>query len=228
MEQELDEQCAKMKRDESKLAIREWHKRTEVDLQKEINLSMLTNEIRLRFTRTYSSRQQVESELFDVRGKYEALVTVQNPNSRFFGKTILYTPTNDWVEDNFTQESLAVVQAVADETSVVYQMRNSSKTEKGYIPLDKSLKYIVNSTDYQISKMRYIPKRKGKDAMGKTILKPEAWHGLIQVDVGEPAKHVTLDREWVMENTDEPMRQFLKDICQKKDIRICADTRGRQ
>jgi hypothetical protein len=25
-----------------------------------------------------------------------------------------------------------------------------------YIPLDKALKYIVNSTDYQISKMRYI------------------------------------------------------------------------
>jgi hypothetical protein len=52
--------------------------------------------------------------------------------------------------------------------------------------------------------------------MGKTILKPEAWHGLIQVDVGEPAVHVTLDHEWVMENTDEPMRQFLKDIRQKE------------
>jgi hypothetical protein len=211
-EQELDDKCNEMERNATKLAIREWHKRTEIDLQKEINLTMLTNEICLRFTRTYTSRQQPESDLFDVRGKYDALVTVRDPESRFHGQTILYTPTNDWVEDNFTQESLAVVQAVADETSVVYQMRDSSKTEKGYIPLDKTLQYTVNSKHYQISKMRYIPKRKGKDAMGKIIQKPEAWHGLIQVNSGEPAEHVTLDRDWVMENTDPPMRKFLQNI----------------
>jgi hypothetical protein len=106
-EEELDEKYNEFESIESQLAIREWHKHSDVHLQKEINLTMLTNEIQLRFTRTYASRSTPDTG--KVRGKYDALVTVKFKDSRFYGKTIPYTPTNNWVEDNFTEESLAIV-----------------------------------------------------------------------------------------------------------------------
>jgi hypothetical protein len=102
---------------------------------------------------------------------------VKDKSSRFFGKTILYTPTNDWVEDNFTEESLAIVQVVAKETNCVYKLKNTSKKEQGFLPFDKPLKISIDQKDLQISKMRYIPPTEGRNAMGDVIELPEIWHG---------------------------------------------------
>jgi hypothetical protein len=67
----------------------------------------------------------------------------------------------------FTEECLAIVQAIAKETNTVYKMKNSSKTEQGYIPLAQVLTYKVGKDNLQISKMRYIvPPREGKDTLG--------------------------------------------------------------
>ena len=88
------------------------------------------------------------------RGRYEALVTVKDGESRDKGRSILLCPTNDWVlEDNFSAESLAIVQHVARETKKVYKFKCSSKTEEGFITLQKSLKYKDSGVKRQISKM---------------------------------------------------------------------------
>jgi hypothetical protein len=138
---------------------------------------------------------------------------VKDKASKAFGKTILYTPTNDWVEDNFTEESLAIVQAVAEETNCVYPLKNSSKKEQGFVPLDKPLRYTVDQKDLQISKMQYVPPMEGRNAMGDVIELPESWHGLIiETRRGEETQQVTLDRDWVVENTDAPFRKFLEEI----------------
>jgi hypothetical protein len=91
-------------------------------------------------------------------------------------------------------------------------LNNSSKREQGLLPLDKPLKYTVNQKDHQISKMQYALPTEGRNAMGDVIELHESWHGLIQTRRGEEAQQVTLDRDWVEENTDTPFRKFLQEI----------------
>jgi hypothetical protein len=88
----------------------------------------------------------------------------------------VYCPANDWVDDNFTAESLAIVQEVARETRKVYKLKGSSKTEQGFLTLEEPMKY----KSLQISKMRYIPPKEVKTPMGEDVWRPELWHGLIK------------------------------------------------
>jgi hypothetical protein len=193
----------------------------EHNIQNEINLTLLTKEVGLRYTPIPPRRAPKFAGM--LHGKYDALVTINDPpNSRFYRKTILYTPTNDWVENNFTEECLAIVQAIAEETNTVYKIKNSSKTEQGCIPLAQVLTYKVGKDDLQISKMRYIPPRDGKDAMGKVIKNPEVWLGLIQMRPGNAAEYMKLDCSWAMKNTDAPICKFLKEVKTRKDIFVLS------
>jgi hypothetical protein len=76
-------------------------------VQKEINLLLLTNEVHLKYIPSIASNQESKFANKE-RSKYEALVHVKEKSSRFFCKSLLYCPANDWVEDNFTAESLVV------------------------------------------------------------------------------------------------------------------------
>jgi hypothetical protein len=50
------------------------------------------------------------------------------------------------------------------------------------------------------------------NAMGDVIELPEIWHGLIETRRGEETQQVTLDRDWVEENTDASFQNFLEEI----------------
>jgi hypothetical protein len=115
--EELDAKCEELQTTDACLAVRKWTKETENAVQKEINLLLLTNDVRLKYIPIVSNRDSKFAN--KERGRYEALVHVKEKSSQFFGKTLLYCPANDWVEDNFTEESLAIVQEVARETRKV-------------------------------------------------------------------------------------------------------------
>ena len=209
-QEQLDEKCKEFEGTESEIAIRRWHKASEKIVGQEVNLALLKNKIRLKFIPIPSSRENKWRG--KERGRYKALVTIEDKKSIDHGKTILYHPTNDWVEENFTKESLAVVQAVARETETVYKLQGTSKTEKGFLPLSKKMKYKRGQVDLQISKIRYIPQREIKNALGETVLRSEAWHGLIQTRRDDVAEQIALDHDWVLENIDANMRKFLKEV----------------
>jgi hypothetical protein len=209
---ELDQKCATFQSKESEFALRKWYKSTDVLVRNVLNLSLLKNEVRLKYIPTPSSRASKWAN--KERGYYEALVTIKDESSRDMGRTILYTPTNDWVEDNFTAESLAIVQQVTRETKTIYKSNGSSKTESGFIPLEKSLKYIDADAGVtrQISKMRYLPPRTAKNAFGKSVPRKEAWRGLIIIPGSKLSQQVTLEQEWVNDNIDESMKRFLREV----------------
>jgi hypothetical protein len=136
-------------------AVRQWVKGSDNHLQREIDLALLCNDIRLKYIPIPSNR---DSQFAGKEcGRYEALVTVNAKDSRQYGKTILDKPSNDWVEESFTDESLAIVQAVARETSKVYNVKGQSKTEHGFIPMGKELNFQQGAVELQISKMRWLP-----------------------------------------------------------------------
>ena len=51
-----------------------------------------------------------------------------------------------------------------------------------------------------------------ENALGETVLRSEAWHGLIQTRRDDVADQIALDHEWVLENIDANMRKFLKQV----------------
>ena len=87
-------------------------------------------------------------------------MTIKDKNSPDFGKTKKYQRSNDWVEENFTAESLAIIQQIAKETTKEFQVRGTSKKEQGFIHLQGAIAYKHNKVDLQISRMRYLPPRK--------------------------------------------------------------------
>jgi hypothetical protein len=60
--------------------------------------------------------------------------------------------------------------------------------------------------------MRYIPPKQVKTPMGEDVWRPELWHGLIKTKQDDVAEQVTLDTEWVYENTTPEIRKFLRDV----------------
>jgi hypothetical protein len=132
-----------------------------------VNLALLENDVRLKYTHIPSfqgSAYQTKEQ-----GRYEALVKINEIGSGDYGKYLLYKPTNDWVEENFSKESLAIVQEIAKEASTVYKLKNLSKKEQGFIPLEQSLKYRTGTDERQISKMRYMPGKDVCNAMGEMV-----------------------------------------------------------
>jgi hypothetical protein len=128
----------------------------------------------------------------------------------------LYKPTNDLVEDNFSKESLAIVQEIAKEPSTVYKLKNLSKKEQGFIPLEQSLKYGTGTDEHQISKMRYLPGKDVRNHMWGMVWRPECWHGLIVSSSTELAEQVVLERGWVNHNIKKSMHTFLKEVREKE------------
>jgi hypothetical protein len=210
---ELDQKCATFQSKDSEIALRKWYKSTDVLVRTVLNLSLLKNEVRLKYIRIPSNRASKWEK--KERGYYEALVTIKDTSSPDVGRTILYKPANDWVEDNFTAESLAIVQQVTRETQTMHKLKGSSTAEHGFIPLEKSLRYTIDADTgmtRQISKMRYLPPRIDKNVFGKKVQKKGTWRGLIIIPGSEGFEQVTLDEKWVFANMEAPMRNFLIDV----------------
>jgi hypothetical protein len=218
-QKELDKKLKQFKNTGTAIAIQNWHKASNLQVQNEVNLALLTNTIRLKYIPIKSNQKSKWGS--KERGRYEALVTINDEESPDFGKTIFYKPTNDWVEDNFTKESLAVIQRIAREMETVHSFEGTSRVEHGYLPLMKPLKHTItkkskNGQDEeihnQISKMRYVPPKEYKDLRGVTQMRSEKWYGLIQKDRHAVALQVTLEAEWVNENITKEMQKLLKDV----------------
>ena len=216
-QKELDAIVEQQTRKDAKVAIRQFYKETVSRVQAEVNLALHKNEIWLKYCPIPSFRESKYRGR--ERARYEVLVTILDEDSPDVGKTILYFPTNDWVEDNFTVEALTIVQQVAREGRLAYKIQDSSYSEEGFMPLGKALKYMHEGQQKQISKMRYIPPKQETNLLGETVWRKEAWRGLIQTSRYETSEQVILDKEWVFENIDKHMCKFLKDVRNKEGHR---------
>jgi hypothetical protein len=208
--EELDAKVATFETKSSEHALRDWHKKSAKAVEDEINLSLLENDVQLKFVSIPSIRASRKDD--HERGYYEALVTVKNKESKDYEKTKLYKPSNDWVEANFTGECLTIIQEIAKETGKVYKPPGSSKTERGFVPLHKPLIYVVENEQKQISKMRYLPPKQSKNAMGEVIWLSETWKGLVQNHRQQVEESILLQKEWVEKNISKAMRKFMKNL----------------
>ena len=101
---------------------------------------------------------------------------------------------NDWVEDNFSAEALAVVQWVALESKIVYKDKNSSKMEKGYISLagEGNIEMVDNQ---QICQLRYLSHKLVQHPNGEMKLLLPAWKGMIQTERAGESEFVMLSED---------------------------------
>jgi hypothetical protein len=212
--EELETKCKEMSKADSAQAIRLWTRLSEKYVQNEVNLALLRNEVRLKYIPIPSSRES-KWEMKE-RARYEILVKIQDKDSRDYGKTFLYHPCNDWVEENFTNQSLALVQSVAEETNQMYNLKGLSKKEQGYVSLENSKPYMDKGIERQISKMRFVPGKEVLDLWGKTVWRAESWHGLVVGNNVDVAEQVLLDSKWVETNITKAMRTFLREVREKE------------
>ena len=209
-QQELEERIKDMSQSD-KDGMRAWFKASNRAVQDEINLALFKNKIQLKYIPIPSIREPTKRG--SARGHFEALVTIKDKKSLDYGKNKVYKPSNDWVEENFSKEALALVQELERETTREYIPREGpSKKESGFVPLEKKLIYIDQNVEKQISKMRYLPMKQSRDAMGKLIWLQEAWKGLVQNERGESLEIVLLPDEWVQINITKEMQAFLKNL----------------
>ena len=209
-QEELENALVDMSRAD-KEGLRSWYKNSATAVQDEVNLALLKNKIQLKYVPIPSIREPTRHGC--ARGHYQALVTIRDKKSVDFAKTKLYKPSNDWVEENFSEEALALVQELERETSREYMPKNGpSKKESGFVPLAKKLTYKEDDVEKQISKMRYLPMKQSRNAMGRLIWLQEAWKGMVQNDRGDSLEIVLLPDEWVQINITKEMQAFLKNL----------------
>jgi hypothetical protein len=208
-QEELEEAINVIPRaDES--GIRHWYRTSASVVQDEINLALLKNDLHLKYVPIPSMREPTKRGF--ARGHYKALVTINDEESKDFGKTKVYKPANDWVENNFSKEALALVQELERETTREYIPKGTSKKESGFVPLEKKLVYKKGLVEMQISKMRYLPPKQSRDTMGKKVVFKEAWKGLVQNERGKPLEIVLLPDDWVQINITKEMQNLLKNL----------------
>jgi hypothetical protein len=168
-----------------------------------------TNKIHLKFEEEPISRIGDDRK---IRGVYFACVELPNGSIR------IHKVATNWVEANFSAESLAVVQCVAKETKQTFRNRVNDKQEFGYLSLSKennmekltvTVKMGKRIDVRQVSKIRYIPPKRVKDANGKNHWEPHKWQGLINVDSSNVGDQVTLTDEWMNENISEEFQDLL-------------------
>ena len=68
-------------------------------------------------------------------------MTIKDKNSPDFGMIKRYKPTSDWVEENFTAESLSIIQQIAKKTAKELQVQGTSRKEKGCVSLQDTITY---------------------------------------------------------------------------------------
>jgi hypothetical protein len=195
----------------SKKALRDWYQKSKRDVENEINLSLLCNEVSLKFNLMPRIGAVPEIGIGKEYGYYEMLVKINDRESPDFGQTKKYRPSIDWVEDSFTEECLAMVQQIGRDIETVYHPMNSNKPEKGYITMGAPISYVTeDNMEKQISKLRYLPRKTKKNNRGETEILPPAWKGLVQNEQGERVEDVTLPNTWVQTEITEDMQKFLK------------------
>jgi hypothetical protein len=180
-------------------------------VKREVELALLTNDIHLKFVPITNSRKM--NKKGKIRGNYKALITIKDEHGEPI-KHNIYHVSNDWVEDNFTKESLSVVQRIALQTQEVHFDKVLDKNEHGYLSLDKEgKKYVLTNTDLrQISKVRYLPLKEVRNLSEKKFLTGR-WQGIIHTrNKGEKVEFVDLDEEWVNKNFTKEMRQLVMDL----------------
>lgn len=188
-------------------AYREWWKNSQKQVDIEVQLAMLRNDIQLKFIPIPSSRKAAYET--KVRGFYEALVTVRDDDGDA-GETKLYKVANDWVEENFTEEALGVVQRLGRDIAKVYKEIGSDKTEYGYLSLEHE-DTIVRYDKRQVSQIRYIPAKRYTDPLSaEDKWREESYKGIVRMDYNGDVEFQVLTKEWVERNFSEDFIKLLK------------------
>ena len=139
------------------MAYSKWCERSEAIVDNEVDLRLLSNNIRLRYIPIPGRLSKLDENT--VCGTYEAMII------KVDGTIKKLKVANDWVEDNFTEEAIAAVQRVAYQTIEVYKDKHSSKTEKGYLSLGSEPK--TKKFDKRQIKSDIYQPNKSADQMGK-------------------------------------------------------------
>ena len=204
-EEELEERVKSFGDQTGRAMYRDYHKKSRCLVDREVELCLLSNQIRLKFI-PQSGRPPANTDEF-VRGTYEAQVVQED------GKVKNWVVANDWVEDNFSKECLTIVQRVALQSAKVYQDKNSSKTERGYLSLADEPNYNKLKIDErQISQIRYLPPKKKRNLMGEWEYLPHKWKGIIQTKLSTEVEFVLLEDSWIKRNIDIQFRQMLMNL----------------
>ena len=189
---ELNKRIKQFSNDDSKLAYSKWCERSEAIVDNEVDLRLLSNNIRLRYIPIPGRSSKLDEDT--VRGTYEAMII------KVDGTIKKIKVANDWVEDNFTEEAIATVQRVAYQSIEVYKDKHSSKTEKGYLSLVSEPK-TKKFDKRQISQIRYLPAKQVRRPNGEMQILLPAWKGMIQTNRGgNGVEFVMLTKKWVDEN----------------------------
>ena len=189
---ELNKRIKQFSNDDSKLAYSKWCERSEAIVDNEVDLRLLSNNIRLRYIPIPGRLSKLDENT--VCGTYEAMII------KVDGTIKKLEVANDWVEDNFTEEAIAAVQRVAYQTMEVYKDKHSSKTEKGYLSL-ASEPETKKFDKRQISQIRYLPAKQVRRPNGEMQILLPAWKGMIQTKRGgNDVEFGMLTKKWVDEN----------------------------
>jgi hypothetical protein len=201
---ELNKRLNKFTQQEDKAAYTQWHNKSGQVVNDEVELALLTNEIRLKFTPQPLSR--VDNKHPDtIRGSYQALVTLENGEEKFFDVA------NNWVEMNFTAESLGIIQRIAMDLKEVVYDKDSSTKEFGYLNLvNEGQDFIFDNR--QVSKIRWVPAKDVRQLDGSFKRKEGFWKGAIQTNRQVHASTVILPDDWVQQNISLSFQQLLKDL----------------
>ena len=111
-EKELKERLKSLTTVESREAYTKYHKQSQKIVDNEVELALHTNKIHLKFEEEPISRIGDDRK---IRGVYFACVELPNGSIR------IHKVATNWVEANFSAESLSVVQSVAKETKQIRQ-----------------------------------------------------------------------------------------------------------
>ena len=142
---ELAKRVKEFKLESDKTAYTQWHYRSASLVKDEVALLLHENEIRLKFTPTPTYRADYKHGDM-IRGTYQAMVLSEN------GEYKIHDVANNWVEDNFTPECLAMVQRIAMETQEVVYNKTNSKKEIGYLDMQNERTKMIYD-NRQISKI---------------------------------------------------------------------------
>ena len=188
----------------------QYWKTSERIVNDEVDLALLTNRIRLKFTPRPVHGDRAKPGF--IRGEYHAMVERED------GTTKTFAVATNWVEQHFTAEALAIVQQIEKETKETFKDKFSARTESGYLSLEKEVaqqrkvsgKVVVDTR--QISKLRYLPGKMIRRANGNMRWHPELWKGVIKNPTSQEVEYVELTPEWVALNISPEFQTMLKEL----------------
>ena len=116
----------------------------------------------------------------------------------------------DWVRENISEDARAIIHRVSDDVDSEHADA-SGQVETGFVTIVDNGE---QPDDDQVSKIRYLPPKKKVTANGRAVVFPAKWRGVIKAHtLGDKRdRFVTLTQEWMDENIEEDLQNFIKSL----------------